>query len=80
MREKSFSDLQKRKKDKSIKKNGFVILEDIKGDIIVKNQKKIFVEFNDGTKKSIEDLVTIHDCGYWLFTSKEFKLLNELVK
>ena len=45
MREKSFSELQKIKKESLMKKNGFIVLEDIKGDIIVKNPKKILLEF-----------------------------------
>lgn len=76
MREKSFSELQKRKKESLMKKNGFVVLEDIKGDIIVKNPKKIFVD--NGIKVSIEDLVTTYELCKWLINSKEFKLLMGL--
>jgi len=81
MREKSFSEIQKKKKESLMKKNGFVILENIKGDIIVKNPKKIFVELNgieENERISIEDLVTIHDCSYLLFGSKEFNLMRRL--
>lgn len=76
MREKSFSELQKRKKESLMKKNGFIVLEDIKGDIIVKNPKKIFVD--NGIKVSIEDLVTTYELCKWLINSKEFKLLRGL--
>ena len=49
-----------RKKD-YIAKHGHVVIEKIVGDIIVKDPTNIAVEFRDGTKKGIKELVALNE-------------------
>lgn len=49
-REKGFSEEQTQRKQEIIKNNGYALLEDIKGDIIVKDPSKFAVETKDGIR------------------------------
>jgi len=60
-REKGFSEEQTQKKQELIEKYGYVLLEDIKGDIIVKDPSKFTIESQDRTKNTITDLVKLYD-------------------
>ena len=42
-------------------KHGHAVLEDIVADVIVKDPSKIKVEFKDGTKKTIRELVALNE-------------------
>jgi len=59
-REKGFSEEQTKKKQELIEKYGYVVLEDIKGDIIVKDPENITIECAH-SKTSLTNLVVIHD-------------------
>jgi len=60
-RTKDFSIEQDIRKKEYIKKHGHAILEDIVGDVIVKDPSKMKVEFKDGTKKTIQELCALNE-------------------
>jgi len=79
-REKSFSDEQTKRKTELITKYGYVVLEDIEGDIIVKDPSKITIESNTGIKKRIGELVNTHNSVMKLRQSDLYDALLSLLK
>ena len=79
-REKGFSEQQTNRKTELINKYGYVVLEDIEGDIIVKDPSKITIESNTGIKKSIGELVNTHNAIMKLRQSDLYDALLSLLE
>lgn len=60
-RSKDFSIEQNVRKKQYLTKHGYAVLEDIVGDVLVKDPSKMTVEFKDGSKKSIQELVALNE-------------------
>ena len=55
-REKGFSEEQNQKKQELISKYGYVLLEDIKGDILIKDPSKFDIETKDGARFQMPEM------------------------